>query len=75
MPKPIFLIGLPNYISNQQEVSEVTKQLEGKINDYHVLVYISETSEFDFKCFYEKDFDNVKFEELKEIVQKTINNN
>jgi hypothetical protein len=73
MPKPIFLIGVPNDIRSEEQVHNIRKAIERKIKDYHVLVYTSNTSEFDFKCFYEKDFDNVRFEELKEIVKQTIN--
>jgi|LakMenEpi03Aug12_release.lakeMendotaPanAssembly.Ray.scaffolds.fasta_scaffold3184345_2 hypothetical protein len=73
MPKPIFLIGVTNDIRNEEQVHNIRKAIQRKIKDYHVLVYTSKTSEFDFKCFYEKDFDNVRFEELKEIVKQTIN--
>jgi hypothetical protein len=73
MPKPIFLIGVSNDIRNEEQVQNIRKAIQRKIKDYHVLVYTSKTSGFYFKCFYEKDFDNVRFEELKEIVKQTIN--
>jgi len=72
MIKPIFTIGIPN--ATQKDLINIqrntTKQLEG----YHVLVYsyYSDDEEIKFECFYEKDFNEVKFEELKEIIKERI---
>jgi len=69
MAKPIFLVGVPmdfepHIVQNIQQV------LEEKIKDYHPLVYTKkDCDEIDFKALYEKDFDEVKFEELKELVR------
>ena len=70
MTKPIFLVGLPQMTSIEQ-VEGVQKNLERKLEQYYPLVYLTNGSEIDFKCFFEKDFDEVKFEELKEIVRTT----
>ena len=70
MIKPIFLVGLPQMTSREQ-VEGVQKNLERKLEQYYPLVYLTNGSEIDFKCFFEKDFDEVKFEELKEIVRTT----
>lgn len=71
MTKPIFLVGLPQMASREQ-VEEVQKNLERKLKQYYPLVYLTNGSDIDFKCFFEKDFDEVKFEELKEIVRNAV---
>lgn len=71
MIKPIFLVGLPTSYENAA-IEKIQKNIQGKLNDYHVLVYPSINVDFDFKCFFEKDFEDVKFEELKEMVIKSI---
>lgn len=71
MTKPIFLVGLPNMVS-MEEVESFQKSLEHKLEGYYTLVYNTNESEIQFKCFYEKDFDDVKFEELKQIVKGTL---
>jgi hypothetical protein len=69
MPKPIFIVGLPTQIS-QEDHDQVFFEVSNKLTDYHVIAYRSPNSdEIDFKCFYEKDFDEVKYEELKQIVK------
>jgi len=72
MPKPIFLVGLPQMVT-QEMIENVQKTLEYKLEEYYPLVYLSGSSEIEFKCFFEKDFDEVKFEELKEIVRNNTN--
>jgi len=77
MPKPIFLIGLPSKYKNEkvnanlQSIFEnVGKELSG---DYYVLVYIQEENDdFDFKCFYEKDFNDIRYEELKSLILNSL---
>ena len=69
MAKPIFLVGLPMDFETNI-VQNIQQMLEDKIQDYHPLVYIKKDGdEIDFKALYEKDFDEVKFEELKELVR------
>lgn len=72
MPKPIFTIGLPSQ-TTREAYEETLKQIENRkdlTEDYHVLVYMNPNSEdFQFNAFYEKDFDEVKFEELKQFIQ------
>lgn len=67
MAKPIFLAGIPD-IKSEEQLSNIYKSLEQKITDYHVLVYPINTGIPIFECFYEKDFNQVKFEELKDII-------
>jgi hypothetical protein len=71
MTKPIFLVGLPQMVSFEQ-IEEVQKNLEQKLEQYYPLVYMTNSGEIDFKCFFEKDFDEVKFDELKQIVRDAV---
>lgn len=70
MPKPIFLVGLPMSRTDHHQYERVALELTKKLMDYHVLVYPTIEVEPQYKCFYEKDFDEVKFEELKQIVRE-----
>ena len=71
MTKPIFLVGLPQMASREQ-IEDVQKNLERKLEQYYPLVYQTNGDEIDFKCFFEKDFDEVKYEELKQIVRDAV---
>lgn len=73
MTKPIFIVGLPIDCSNT-ELERVQKLLDRKLEDYYSLVYTTNDNEIQFKAFYEKDFDEIKYEQLKQIVQDSINN-
>lgn len=77
MPKPIFTIGLPSQTTREayEKTSKEIGRRKDLLEDYHVLVYINPRSEdFHFKTFYEKDFDEVKLEELKQFVQDETQN-
>ena len=71
MAKPIFLIGIP--FSLVGHVSKVQDFTNKKFVDYYTLVYAHGNQGIEFKCFYEKDFNEVKYEELKQIVKDSIN--
>jgi hypothetical protein len=74
MAKPIFLVELP-ISTNEEEVIGIQSMLESKMTDYYSIVYRSRSSyDIDFKVFYEKDFDEIKYEELKEMVRSNLNN-
>lgn len=64
--KPIFLIALPYQMVS--ELDNVQKGLEGKMPDYYILIYPHAKDEVEFQCFYEKDFNEVKYEEMKQLV-------
>ena len=66
MAKPIVLIGVCFDEIDQSESGELQK-IESKLSDYHVL-FVNEDVDY-FKVFYEKDMTEVKFEELKAIVE------
>ena len=65
--KPILTIGIPE--ASFEIVQRLQKQIKRQMKDYHVLVYASNGDEPKFQVFYEKDFNKVKFNELKEIVK------
>lgn len=72
MAKPIFLVELPSS-SSQEYFVRVREALVNKMEDYHVIVFNGMCDNLKFDCFYEKDFNEVKFEELKEIVRNRLN--
>lgn len=71
MTKPIFLVGIPQP-ENIEIIARIQETLEEKLEQYYPLVYTTSGSEMEFKCFFEKDFNEVKFEELKEIVRNAV---
>jgi len=74
MAKPIFIIGVPELLEAEY-IEKLNKDIVSKMKDYHVFVYIDQTlKEFKFQAFYEKDFDEVKFEELKQIIKDSVSN-
>jgi hypothetical protein len=73
MAKPIFTVGVSNRVS-QEIITGMQTHIEKKMNDYHVLVYRHNKDGLKFDCYYEKDFNEVKFKELKSIVNNQINN-
>lgn len=71
--KPIFVVGVPLGTSIATS-SNIVEQIKEKLEDYYIIVYPTNTSEFNFQCFYEKDFNDVKYEELKAIIQQNQQN-
>lgn len=71
MPKPIFIVGMPK-TTPISEFMYIQKMLSESLPDYYSLVYFTNANEVDFKCFYEKDFDDIKFEDLKQFVLSNI---
>ena len=71
MTKPIFLVGVPRNMDYEQ-VLNAQVELERQLDGYYSLVYQTNQDEIKFQCFYEKDFDEVKFEELKQIVKENL---
>lgn len=68
--KPIVLIGIP--FASKQQISELEshEKIKSLKFDYHVLIINISDDKLKFEVFYEKDFNHVKFEELKELVNK-----
>ena len=71
--KPIFIVIMPLGSENDLEmVRETQKRIESIMPDYHVLVFMEDREDVKFEAFYEKDFNKVKFEELKRIVTDSM---
>ena len=70
MAKPIFLVAVPN--KSILELDQIASSLESQFLDYHVLVYTHNKDDIEFKAFYEKDFNEIKFQELKDIVNSNF---
>lgn len=72
MPKPILTVGL-SFGSDIKEVEEnFKKNFKELTNEYHVLAYLTNTQDPVLKVFYEKDFNHVKYEELKKFIADAI---
>jgi len=56
-----------------EEVRCAQINLDKKLDDYHVLICQTISSEMKIQCFYEKDFTPIKYEELKKIVSDATN--
>ncbi len=72
--KPIFTVGLPK-CANLSDIETLNNKISEKMNDYHVLIYVSNSDGYIFEVFYEKDFNQVKFDELKKIIKNSLNKN
>ena len=74
MPKPIVVIFLPKETTMCEAVA-VKQSLEKTelFKEYHVLCASSNLDSFDVKVFYEKDFNEVKYKELKKIIEDSLN--
>lgn len=70
MAKPIFLVALP--LEAAQNIQDIQNKLEQQLTDYYPLIYLHDKSEIEFRAIYEKDFNEVKFEELKEIIRGSV---
>ena len=68
MAKPIFLMGINRGGVTEEICKTIQKQLEEKLPDYHTFVYFTNSNEIEFKCFYEKDFEEINFEQLNKII-------
>ncbi len=70
MAKPIFLVAIPYEAA--QNVQYIQNKLEQQLTDYYPIIYLHNKDEIEFRAVYEKDFDEVKFEELKQIVSGLV---
>ena len=69
--KPIFIVRVPDSF-NEELVCSMGKILNKNIKDYHPLIITQDIETVEFEVFYEKDFNEVKYEEFKEIVTNMI---
>ena len=70
--KPIFIAECPNTMTRDQTDS-IRNVLTNKFYDYHVLVFHSNCTKIKFSAFYAKDLNEIKFNELKAIVNHIKN--
>lgn len=69
--KPIFIIETPLvWTADQQYI--LKKALCNKFEDYYILVLKGNDNGYKFTAFYEKDFNDVKYDELKKIIESKI---
>lgn len=71
MAKPIFTAGIPSCVVDSGSISlhEIQDALDKKFgSDYFVFVYPASGDDFEFEVFYEKDFNEVKYEEFKKFI-------
>ena len=66
--KPIFVIEVPK----GNDIAKIRNAVKIDLYDYHVLVFASPITEIKFNAFYAKDMNEVKFNELKEIVKYAV---
>jgi len=69
MIKPILTIGLPELDNENPEIADAFTPLK---NDYYIILYPINRDEPEFKVFYEKDFNDVKYEELKQYIKDQL---
>ena len=71
-PKPILLFKLPDDL-NQEVFHKITESIhddKNLVKDYHILCTSNiGSNELELQVFYEKDFNKVKYDELRSIVQ------
>ena len=73
MPKPIFIIGIPDWDCNSDDVRQPIESILTKLaDDYHILIYPGNNNNFEFNCFFEKDFNEIKFNELKQLILDSL---
>jgi hypothetical protein len=71
MSKPIFTLGIPNVILHE-DLDRIRKELELKLDDYHVLVYLHNGEHVIFQCFNNENMTEINHEELKQLILDQI---
>ena len=76
MAKPILTVGLPSG-TFKETINSTSDRLncpkKGLSKEYHILCYAQTNGEeIKFEVFYEKDFTEVQYEELKQIIINNI---
>lgn len=70
MAKPIFTIGVPSLDGNLELDDEILNNIFNTIKeDYWVFIHPTTGDDCVFNVYYEKDFNEVKYEELKQIIK------
>lgn len=68
--KPIFAIFFPMYDVDYKSIYE---DIDKKLYDYHVLLFVHDKDEIEIKVFNLKDGDSMSIEDLKTNLQNTFN--
>lgn len=67
--KPLLLVGCPSAMPADKfeyAKSKIGSEIQ---SDYHIILYHSTIGiDFSFQVFYEEDFDEIKYEELKQLI-------
>ena len=71
MAKPIFIVEAPAVLTNKDFLN-TQKVLSNKLNDYHVFMVQSDVKDFNFKVFYDKDFEEINYNELKKLIKEKL---
>ena len=71
MAKPIFIVEAPD-LQTQEDLVNTQKVLENKLNDYHVLVVQTNVNDFNFNVFYDKDFTEINYDELRKLIKEKL---
>jgi hypothetical protein len=81
-PKPICVIyvdteRLPNDKGTWEYLGELCRNYEERMPDYHIFVLPNDNNEgpiqfFEFQVFYEKDFTEIQYTELREMIEKSL---
>ena len=66
-PKPIIVIRVPDHVD--MGIEDIREDFSSVAEDYHILIIAEERDDIDIDIFYEKDFNKVKYEELKRIIK------
>ena len=66
MAKPIFILEMPNFYI--EFCNDIEIKLKKQLTDYHVLVMATDVTETKYTVFYEKDFTEINYNELKNII-------
>jgi hypothetical protein len=70
MAKPIFVVELPNH--ENHSVVDASNYITSRLPDYNVLVMRSGVDKIKHTVYYEKDFEKVDLDELREIVKEKM---
>lgn len=75
--KPIFIVGLPQVDGESREdllrrMKDTHDAAGPGMSDYHVIIHPIQGDEMKFQVFYEKDFSETTFENLKKAILEAI---
>ena len=73
--KPILIVFIGNIHYSRETIEYVTSEIKAKIeNEYHVLIVPKYDIGYkvEFQVFYDKNFTEINYEELKSVIMKSI---